>query len=116
MLACKYVDEVVLNAPWALTREMISNLSIKAVAAGTTGTSDQLWLEDERPDEDPYIIPKEMNIFHRIESHSELTTDVIAERVLKNRQMYMSAYEKKKKKQDNYQQESTQWRGDLQEL
>jgi len=95
VLACKHVDEVILGAPWTITRDMITTMNIAVVATGYLDTK-------KREKEDPYEVPKQMGVFHEIKINSDLTTEKIEKRILENRQQYEQLYERKKKKEQVY--------------
>ncbi len=42
VLSCRYVDEVILGAPYAVTEGMISSLNIGVVCSGSSGCDDPL--------------------------------------------------------------------------
>lgn len=57
MLANKYVDEVILGAPWKVSEHMIRLLNISVVAESNKQKSLSITMED------PYQIPKQKNIY-----------------------------------------------------
>ncbi|PPS04586.1 hypothetical protein GOBAR_AA16079 [Gossypium barbadense] len=64
VLACRYVDEVIIGAPWEVTKDMITTFNISLVVHGTVAESNS-----SLPGEtDPYAIPKSMGIFRLLES------------------------------------------------
>ncbi|KAL0374683.1 UNVERIFIED_CONTAM: Ethanolamine-phosphate cytidylyltransferase [Sesamum radiatum] len=64
VLACRYVDEVIIGAPWEVTKDMITTFNISLVVHGTIAEKNPL-LNGES---DPYVVPKSMGIFHMLES------------------------------------------------
>lgn len=83
LLACKYVSEVIIGAPYTMTEYMINDLKINYVVQGKTPV---------KPDEDgndPYEVPKEKGIFKIIDSGNNLTTDVIIKRIIQHRMEYL---------------------------
>ncbi len=82
VLACKYVDEVVIGAPYCVTKEIIESLNIDVVIHGKT---------DIMPDvdgSDPYGEAKARGIFKTVESGNTLTTADIVERIINHRQIF----------------------------
>jgi len=91
VLSCRYVDEVVIGAPWSLTKEMIQMMKINIVVTGTVRT--------DIVDDDCFKIPKEMGIFKMIDSASSITTSTVIERILKNFELYDKRNKKKEEKE-----------------
>jgi len=93
VLACRYVNEVVIGAPWQITKELLLNMGIHVVAHGTCV---------DYPKEstaDPYAIPTQMGICRQFQSeYSELTTRHIIERIVQNRLFYIERNRKKERK------------------
>ena len=97
VLAMKYVDEVIIGAPWNITQEAMKSLGVNIVVEGhmTSGK--------EYPDlEDPYKIPKDMGIYKVIQTDTSFYLDTIIDRVIQNKKMIQETYDNKIKKQNNY--------------
>ncbi|XP_043858355.1 ethanolamine-phosphate cytidylyltransferase isoform X2 [Dromiciops gliroides] len=89
VLACRYVAEVVIGAPYAVTANLLDHFKVDLVCHGKT---------DVLPDKDgsdPYKEPKKRGIFRQINSGNELTTDLIVQRIIKNRLEYEARNQKK---------------------
>ncbi|XP_040845693.1 ethanolamine-phosphate cytidylyltransferase isoform X3 [Ochotona curzoniae] len=71
VLACRYVAEVVIGAPYAVTAELLAH----------------------------FKEPKRRGIFRQIDSGSDLTTDLIVQRIIKNRLEYEARNQKKEAKE-----------------
>uniref|UniRef100_A0A2K5RYU5 ethanolamine-phosphate cytidylyltransferase n=1 Tax=Cebus imitator TaxID=2715852 RepID=A0A2K5RYU5_CEBIM len=71
VLACRYVSEVVIGAPYAVTAELLSH----------------------------FKEPKRRGIFRQIDSGSDLTTDLIVQRIITNRLEYEARNQKKEAKE-----------------
>ena len=102
VLSCKYVDEVVMGAPWDITDDLLKSLNIQLVLEGTRRKID----ESMKYYTDPYAIPKSMGIHKIVDSKSDLTAEIVIERIIKNREKYIIYHvnlcrllEKHKKKQ-----------------
>lgn len=82
VLSCKYVDEVIIGAPYVMTEDMIEQWDIKLVVHGTTK-------DPNTSEEDPYEVPRRMGIVQEIESpFPEITVSSIIDRVIANRKRY----------------------------
>ena len=55
LLACKYVDDIILGAPFAVTANLCTSMNISVVCAGAANTNAKM-----RKQQDPYAVPKEM--------------------------------------------------------
>jgi len=81
VLSCRYVDEVVIGAPWEATEEQIKELGIHHVVAGSIVTYPP-------GVKDPYATAKRLGMFRTVQGNSDLTTEKIIQRILKNRLAY----------------------------
>ena len=102
LLALKYVDEVVIGAPWVITEDLIKSLKIDIVCQGSFHKHEEEY-DDLKPNvDDPYHIPKELNIYHDIKSDFMLDNEVLITRILKNRDLYVKKYMNKSQKEIEY--------------
>jgi len=86
VLSCRYVDEVIIGAPWIVTEELIKNYNVSVVVEGTIRDVGNEYKKQEEVD--PYEYPKKIGIFKQIESPNKLTASDIVERVKQNRKAY----------------------------
>jgi ethanolamine-phosphate cytidylyltransferase len=99
-LACKHVDDIVIGAPYILTKDLISSLNISAVVHVTNTEEDVV--KDEFADIDPYNVAKEMGIYQSIEIKDpfyNITTESIAQRVYHNQAAFMKKFQNKAAKE-----------------
>jgi len=94
VLACRYVDEVIIGCPWEVTETLINSQRINIVVQGSV--IDPAYSEHE---DDPYGFPKSAGIYREIESPSDMTTTKILSRIIANRQGYIERNLKKEKKE-----------------
>jgi len=99
VLACKYVDDVVIGCNYQITKDMIKSLNIAKVVHPKTNEDRIL---EEHKQIDPYRIVKDLGIFEEFDVNCEVTLEVIAQRVKDNRDKYIAKFEKKKAAQDKY--------------
>ncbi|KAL0346866.1 UNVERIFIED_CONTAM: Ethanolamine-phosphate cytidylyltransferase [Sesamum calycinum] len=85
VLACRYVDEVIIGAPWEVTKDMITTFNISLVVRGTISEKNPLM----NGKSDPYVVPKSMGIFQMLESPKDITTTSIAKRIIANHEIYL---------------------------
>jgi ethanolamine-phosphate cytidylyltransferase len=93
VLACRYVDEVIIGAPWEVTKDMIMTFNISLVVHGTVAENEDVNVED-----DPYKAAKNMGIFKIIESPLDITTTTIIKKIVANHEAYQKRNEKKSRK------------------
>lgn len=77
VLGCKWVDDVLLDAPYILTRDMISSLRISVVLKGSVGPS-------SNPDPslpDPFAAAAEMGILQQVDASWPITVHEIVRRI-----------------------------------
>lgn len=93
VLACKYVSEVVIGAPYAVTAELMDHFKVNAVFHGTTPVM---------PDVDgfdPYVEPKRRGAFQILDSGNSMTTQAIVERIIAHRLDFEARNEHKEQKE-----------------
>mmetsp|Transcript_9417 Transcript_9417/g.15374 ORF Transcript_9417/g.15374 Transcript_9417/m.15374 type:complete len:495 (+) Transcript_9417:110-1594(+) len=98
VLGCRYVNDVLIDAPWHVTREMIASLGINIVATGTV--SDHPYEEAVKLTN--YEVPREMGLLKEIESESNLSVEMIVERILNNEKVFKKKVSKKMQAEGEY--------------
>eukprot|EP00026_Physarum_polycephalum_P009916 Phypoly_transcript_10054.p1 GENE.Phypoly_transcript_10054~~Phypoly_transcript_10054.p1 ORF type:complete len:365 (+),score=65.80 Phypoly_transcript_10054:224-1318(+) len=96
VLSNRYVDEVVIGAPFSVTKEMIDQLKINVVVHG----DDQVPLGPSG--EDPYAIPKSLGIYKEVKATPGLTTSDLIRRIVDNRLKYEKRNKSKQEKEVKY--------------
>ena len=82
----KYVDEVVIGAPYSVTMELMNHFRVSVVIHGQTPCDSDV---DGR---DPYEVPKGLGKFQQIDSGNSLTTQDIITRIIDNRFVHELSY------------------------
>ncbi|XP_045214109.2 ethanolamine-phosphate cytidylyltransferase-like isoform X2 [Mercenaria mercenaria] len=82
VLACKFVSEVVIGAPYEVTKDLMEHFKVDVVCHGQTPIMNDL------DDQDPYAYPKACGKFVMIDSGNQLTTSDIIERIINHRLQY----------------------------
>ena len=99
-LAMKYVDDVVIGAPYILTDDLIKSLNIKKVVHVS---SREDLVKPEYQNIDPFEVPKAQGIFTELPPvQNDLTLEDIAERVNAQRASFEKKFAAKKATQDDY--------------
>jgi ethanolamine-phosphate cytidylyltransferase len=98
VLACRYVDEVIIGAPWDVSKDMITTFNISLVVHGTIAEN----MDYAKEDSNPYAVPMAMGIYHRLESPLDITTSTIIRRIVANHEAYQKRNEKKEASEKKY--------------
>jgi ethanolamine-phosphate cytidylyltransferase len=114
VLSCRVVDEVVIGAPWNVTKDMVTTLNIRVVAGGSITKLDDSVVDDmndgvKSPSDklkflsnDPYAAIRNLNIYQEIETSHFLRTSDVVERIINNRLKYEKRNEKRSAKEVAY--------------
>jgi len=102
VLSCKYVDEVVIGAPWCITPEMVDLLHISVVVHGTSDLDTIIPLDGQMP----YEELKAKGQFQTVHSPLSISTQSIIERIFAQRAEYEARNRKKEAKELRALQES----------
>lgn len=94
LLSYKCVDEVVIDAPRIVTTDFMEHFNVSMVCHGR--------FVDASLGFEPYEVPKKMNKFSVIDSGSDVTTDVIIERIRKNDAEYRATNRSKEESESQY--------------
>mmetsp|Transcript_11978 Transcript_11978/g.13935 ORF Transcript_11978/g.13935 Transcript_11978/m.13935 type:complete len:157 (+) Transcript_11978:1712-2182(+) len=97
VLGCRYVDDVLIDAPWIITRDMIASLNISLIVTGTVADT-----EFPNREKDPYQVAKDLGIFQNIKSESNVTVGSIVQRVVDNESVFKKKVEKKMRAEREY--------------
>ncbi|PSS01585.1 Ethanolamine-phosphate cytidylyltransferase [Actinidia chinensis var. chinensis] len=108
VLACRYVDEVIIGAPWEVTRDMMTTFNISLVVHGTVAESNR-FLNGKT---DPYAVPKSMGTFQMLESPKNITTSSVSQRIIANHETYKKRNAKKEAIEKKYYEERKYVSGD----
>lgn len=94
VLSCRYVDEVIIGAPYSVTKDVLHKVySIDLVVHGITPSAEDL------DGNDPYALPKSLGIYKQIETpFPELTTNNIIQRIIDHRKVYEERNRRKAEK------------------
>ncbi|KAK2981886.1 hypothetical protein RJ640_010403 [Escallonia rubra] len=108
VLACRYVDEVIIGAPWEVSKDMITTFNISLVVHGTIA-EDSDFQEEKR---NPYDIPSSMGILKLLESPLDITTSTIIRRIVSNHEAYQKRNERKAESERRYYEDKSFVSGD----
>ncbi|XP_047006432.2 ethanolamine-phosphate cytidylyltransferase [Ictalurus punctatus] len=89
VLACRYVSEVVIGAPYTVSKDLLDHFKVDLVCHGKTEVF------PDRDGSDPYAVPRRKGILRIVDSGNTLTTDDIVQRIIKNRLLFEARNQKK---------------------
>ncbi|KAJ4832500.1 Ethanolamine-phosphate cytidylyltransferase [Turnera subulata] len=98
VLACRYVDEVIIGAPWEVSKDMLTTFNISLVVHGSVAESKDFQEEHSNP----YAVPISMGIFKVLDSPLDITTSTIIRRIVSNHEAYLKRNEKKAASEKKY--------------
>ena len=92
VLAIKYVDDVVIGAPYIITKDLLKQINPTLVVSGQAATSIL------RSELDSFRVPKEMGIYKTVESdYPDMTVTSVVHRIMKNYALYAERNSKREK-------------------
>ncbi|RWS27199.1 Ethanolamine-phosphate cytidylyltransferase-like protein [Leptotrombidium deliense] len=93
VLACKYVNEVVIGAPYSVTADLMDHFKINIVCHGRTA------YPLDSNGSDPYSEPKRRGKYLEVDGGNSLTTIDIVKRIIASRMEYIRRNEEKERKE-----------------
>uniref|UniRef100_A0A8C2BDC9 ethanolamine-phosphate cytidylyltransferase n=1 Tax=Cyprinus carpio TaxID=7962 RepID=A0A8C2BDC9_CYPCA len=93
VLACRYVSEVVIGAPYAVGKDLLDHFKVDLVCHGKTEVF------PDTDGTDPYTEPKKRGVFRILDSGNNLTSDDIVQRIIENRLQFEARNQKKEAKE-----------------
>ncbi|XP_047323421.1 ethanolamine-phosphate cytidylyltransferase-like [Impatiens glandulifera] len=108
VLACRYVDEVIIGAPAVVSKDMMKTFNISLVVYGTVAED----TEYDKGSDGPYAVPISMGILKTLESPLDITTSTIIKRIVSNQEAYQKRQEKKSESERRYYEDKTFVAGD----
>lgn len=91
VLACRHVDDVLLGAPWVVTKDLLTTLNVTVVATGSNNVHRDPLAEGAQDPfgmGDPFQELRQSDVLQILPSACELTMDVIAERICDRTALY----------------------------
>lgn len=107
VLGCRWVDDVLIDAPYEVSSEMIASLNIAQVIHGKTSDD----LDSPQEMETRYKQAMEAGIFTVIESPKDFSIGRIVERIQRNHDAFRSKFEQKQEKERRFYREKHQSNG-----
>jgi len=100
LMGCRYVDDVLIDAPYRVTPEMVASLNIVEVVHGTIGDDDEEFGSHHL--EERYAYPMEAGLFTKLDSPSDFNISTIMRRIQENQERFKAKIQKKKEAEADY--------------
>uniref|UniRef100_A0A7S4AB31 ethanolamine-phosphate cytidylyltransferase n=1 Tax=Pseudo-nitzschia australis TaxID=44445 RepID=A0A7S4AB31_9STRA len=91
VLGCRFVDDILIDAPYEISAEMIASLRIAEVIHGACDV-DREYCSDE---DDRYRNAKEKGIFHSVKNPCPFSLKTIFKRIRQNQKTFQVRFERK---------------------
>ena len=108
VLGCRFVDDVLIDAPYEISPTMMDSLNISEVVRGTASSE----LGHSYRDTDArYRYAKEMGMYTVLESSSEFSMGSIVQRIQRNLEAFQARFERKMENETSFYREKRQANG-----
>lgn len=104
VLACRYVDDVVMGAPLVVTQDLMRTFKVDIVLIGTASEARASCLEEEVI-ESAVAVPRRLHKLHQFESPMTLLSSDVIDRVLSKRDVFESRVRRKQVAEEKYREE-----------
>ncbi|RHZ23896.1 hypothetical protein DYB28_006702, partial [Aphanomyces astaci] len=98
VLGCRYVDDVLIDAPWEITKEMIASLRLKVVVHGSRRDGH----DDPAEMAVHYKAARDAGIYVEVPSPRTLDVNDIVARITENRDRFEKKFVKKMEAEKEY--------------
>lgn len=98
VLGCRFVDDVLIDAPYTVSQEMISSLNISEVVHGTVYDD----IGSNRNDDSRYKEAKDAGILSVLESPCDFRLENIVHRIQDNQEMFQARFKRKKAAENDH--------------
>lgn len=102
VLSCRYVDDVIIGAPWVITDDMITTLNISVVVHGTHHNHNTHTAHNIPSMPDPFAVVRKRHMLKDVQSITDLSAERILQRVLSNHDAFVKRNQKKVAKEEEY--------------
>lgn len=101
ILGCRFVDDVLIDAPYNVSREMIASLNISEVVHGTVYDD----IGSNRNDDSRYKEAKDLGLLSVLTSPCDFRLENIVYRIQENQEMFQARFKRKKEAENDHYQE-----------
>lgn len=100
ILACKYVDDVIIGAPFKITERLLKDLNVSIVVKSLETMQGVVWSEALALN--PYELPEKYELIREVNVECQMTMKDIAKRVIKNKEAMEKKILKYSARQDEF--------------
>jgi ethanolamine-phosphate cytidylyltransferase len=104
VLACRYVDDVVMGAPLAVTQDLLRTFKVDLVMTGSVSEARASCLDDDVL-ESAVAVPRRLDMLRQFTSPMSLLSSDVIDRVLSKRDVFESRVRRKQVAEDKYREE-----------
>jgi len=98
VLGCRFVDDVLIDAPYNVSQEMIASLNISEVVQGTVYDD----IGSNRNDDSRYKEAKDLGLLSVLPSPCDFRLENIVYRIQANQEMFQARFKRKKEKENDH--------------
>lgn len=103
VLGCRYVDDVLIDAPYEITEDVLDSLAISEVICVQAG--------DEKMPEPRFHVAQERRILYPLKNSCDFSMASILQRIQHNQDMFQARFECKSKAEQSFYKEKRQANG-----
>jgi len=108
VLGCKWVDDVLIDAPYAVTQDMIHSLKIDVVVTGAISTASDdsrngtVKSGDSSNEEDPYLLPRQLGILRVVQCSTSMSVVDFIDRIQSQKEKFSQKYARKAQLEEEF--------------
>lgn len=102
ILGCRYVDDILIDAPYVVTSDMIATLGIDEIVQVHRTKNGLYWTDESANDVSRYQVAIEKGIFHSVEVIDLYQIETIIQQIKNNHSQFQAKYKKKQKAEQEY--------------
>ena len=102
ILGCRYVDDILIDAPYVVTSDMIATLGIDEIVQVHRTKNGLYWTDESANDVSRYQVAIEKGIFHSVEVIDLYQIETIIQQIKNNHSQFQAKYKRKQKAEQEY--------------
>ena len=102
ILGCRYVDDILIDAPYVVTSDMIATLGIDEIVQVHRTKNGLYWTDESANDVSRYQVAIEKGIFHSVQVIDLYQIETIIQQIKNNYSQFQAKYKRKQKAEQEY--------------